>query len=415
MKNGSFDYNYKCSWVLVVIALSSLMISSFHVIFYEYKNYNTEISSEKFEKKISKELFKCISFSRFENGSFGFSSGKGDLNGDGYEELIIGEPTNTSNGGTVWIMLGSAAGLQESTKKLFDYVSDPADVSEFGYSIAVGDFNGDSLYDIIVGEPGYSSDMGRVFWYNGSAGSAYINEIYAGTVIGASGDRFGHSLAAGDINGDGFDDAIIGIPGYQGGKGRVEIRLGSSSGLANTASFTIDGTTPNTYLGYSVVVGDFDGNSIFDLAIGIPDENSGAGQVRTFLGRLGQNPIENYTIDGSPGDRLGYKLATGDVNADAKDDLLISMNTTTGEWKCYLYFAPFSTLYFTLQGSAGEDFGSALGIFDIDYDGFDDVLIGAPSSDKVYVYPGSDMFSPSNPQVIQGLGMGMNGDLFGPR
>ena len=405
---GYMRYMGKVKNIFFAIFISIIILISYYVILNGAKCsiYTENFSkNEKNTRNGSFGSFKDISYSKYDNGSFGYSCAKGDLNGDGFEELIVGEPTNTTAGGYVWILIGSPAGLQDSTKRLFDYVSDPAEVSKFGYSIAVGDFNGDSLDDIIVGEPGYSSNKGRVFWYNGSAGTAYINEIYAGTSIGGNGERYGESLAAGDVNGDGFDDAIIGIPGYQGGKGRVEIRFGSSSGLATISSFTIDGTTPNTYLGSSVVVGDFDGNGISDFAIGIPDANSGAGRVRTFLGVFAQNPVENYTLEGTPGDRLGLKMASGDVNGDGKDDLLISMNTTTGNWKSYLYFAPFSTLYFTLQGSINEDFGSALGVFDLDYDGFDDVLIGAPSSNKVYVYAGSDMFSPTNPQTIQGLGM----------
>ncbi len=352
------------------------------------------------------------SYSKWDNGSFGWACAKGDLNGDGFEELIVSEPTNTTTGGTVWLMLGTSAGLQESTKKLIDYVSDIADVKEFGYSIAVGDFNGDSLDDVLVGEPGYANDNGRVFWFNGSASSAYINEICAGYFTGGNGDRYGAAIAAGDFNGDGIDDAVIGIPNYLAGRGRVEVRYGSASGISYTPAMTIDGASPGMMLGSSVVVGDFDGNGIDDFAIGIPHANSDAGQVRTFFGRIGTDPLENFTINGSANDMLGATLAAGDVNGDACDDLLIGMNTTLGTWKCYLYFAPFSPTYVTMQsGVAGDEYGSGLGIFDMDYDGLDEVLVGAPRADKVYIYAGSTMFSASNPTILQGGGTGER--LFG--
>jgi hypothetical protein len=89
--------------------------------------------------------------------------------------------------------------------------------SQFGYSLASGDFNGDGISDLLVGAPGFDRSRGRVYLYLGKGGPGLegsARRIYSGE---KQGDYFGQGLAnAGDVNGDGIDDFAVGAPSHEG-------------------------------------------------------------------------------------------------------------------------------------------------------------------------------------------------------
>jgi hypothetical protein len=233
---------------------------------------------------------------------------------------------------------------------------------QFGCALASGDFNGDNAADLAVGVPyedvrttsnaglvnvlygshdGLSA-VGNQFWNQGSPGIAGSPEAY---------DRFGRALAAGDFNGDGFDDLAIGVPGESIGTtkkaGAVNILFGSRDGLTSdnnklwyqNSSGIAGRSERDDLFGASLAAGDFNGDSFADLAVGVPYESigttAGAGAVNIVYGSrdgltgLG-NPIWNQGSSGiadSPeaGDQFGFALAIGDFNGVGSGDLAVGV------------------------------------------------------------------------------------------
>ena len=133
----------------------------------------------------------------------------------------------------------------------------------FGYSVSTaGDVNGDGYSDILVG-----TSLNKVYAFYGSASG--LNTSYDWMVTGDGNGAFGYSLStAGDVNGDGYSDVIIGAPYYNSYAGRIYIYLGSDSGLASTPAYTKDGEV-YSQLGFSVnLAGDVNGDGYSDVIAG---------------------------------------------------------------------------------------------------------------------------------------------------
>jgi hypothetical protein len=208
---------------------------------------------------------------------FGRSVGTaGDVNGDGYSDVIIGAPyfdNGENNEGRAYVFHGSPAGLR----------LDPAWTAEgqevdafFGYSVATaGDVNGDGYSDVIVGAYLYDNgetDEGRAFVYHGSA--AGLAPSPAWTAEGdQAGANFGISVAsAGDVNGDGYSDVVIGAYQYDNGQtdeGRAFVYHGSPTGLAASPAWTAESEQSGGAFGYSVAsAGDVNGDGYADVIVG---------------------------------------------------------------------------------------------------------------------------------------------------
>ncbi|MEB3233023.1 MAG: hypothetical protein VKJ64_18605, partial [Leptolyngbyaceae bacterium] len=254
--------------------------------------------------------------------NFGAALIAGDFDGDGLADLSIGVPNEdigtTSNTGRVNTLYGSFIGLTDFGSQIWDQdalVSSPAEEFDlFGFSLIAADFNGDGYDDMAVGAPG--EDWNTI----GSAG--VVNVVYGSffgldsagnqlwtendtTVLGTPevGDRFGATLAAGDFDGDGFDDLAIGAPNEDSGivtdAGKVNILYGSFSGLTSFGDQEIfdSGIESFDLFGSSLTTGDFDGDGFDDLAIGAPDEDLpggvDAGAVSVVYGSFsGLNPAD---------------------------------------------------------------------------------------------------------------------------
>ncbi len=244
-------------------------------------------------------------------------SGAGDVNGDGHADIIAGAPTAGGNTGYARVYSGIDGGV-------FHTFSGNGSGEQVGFAVAgIGDINGDGKDDLLVGAPGVSGNgtlSGQATVYNGLDGSAI--HVLDGPEPYSS---FGQSVAGlGDVSGDNVPDFAVGAPNYSGltpNAGRVIVYSGADGGVL----FTLDGTAASDQFGISVAgAGDINGDGIRDLIVGAPgndDAGASAGQARVFSGADG-TPLVN--IDGlAPYDGLGRSVAgIGDVNGDGFADLV---------------------------------------------------------------------------------------------
>jgi hypothetical protein len=263
--------------------------------------------------------------------------------------------------------------------------------AKFGSAVAsAGDVNGDGRPDLIVGAPAHDgaagAACGKVFvYYNSAAGLPSSPSWSAeGEQAGA---RFGEAVAsAGDVNGDGFDDIVIGSPGlnltppeyHLYGGGRLYVYFGSAQGLSPTPASTVGGGTYD--LGYvdgigtAVAAGDFNGDGYADV-VGAQTSAHAIGAAAVFYGSAGGiSAVDSWGADGRWGDLLGV----GDVNGDGYDDLVVtSFDHESYDVYAILYFgSPTGLLPGTpTTGPPGQsvDWGTVM-IGDLDRDGVDDVV-----------------------------------------
>jgi VCBS repeat protein/FG-GAP repeat protein len=210
------------------------------------------------------------------------------------------------------------------------------------------------------------------------------------TVSGQPGaDReFGASIAmAGDVNGDGFKDVLVGSPGWgptMNGQGRALLYLGSSTGLATTPVWTLEGEQDGGALGAAVSsAGDFNGDGFDDVMIGEPGYGGpdGGGRVRVFFGsRQGVRQAIPWSVVGSKQVPLGNIVAcAGDVNGDGADDILVGTRTAT-----WLFLGP-SRHRHERPDWTGPPSTVVGGIGDVNGDGFDDVALETEDGTEVYL------------------------------
>ena len=307
---------------------------------------------------------------------FGASvSGAGDVNGDGFSDVIVGAVGDDPNG--VWS--GSArvfSGLDGSILHTFDGDSKN---DYFGYSVSgAGDVNVDGYEDMIVGAPfDKKLDKGSAWVFSGRDGSV----LY--TFYGAAMDWFGISVSgAGDVNGDGLADLVVGA--------LLGDHLGVNNGLARVFSgkdgsvlYTIGGESDGDAFGNSVSgAGDVNGDGYPDLIIGAPaDDNKGpsAGSARVCSGL---NGTEIYTFDGDYwSDEFGDSVSgAGDVNDDGYADLIVG---TGWAREARVFSGKDGSVLYTFGGAAETFFGNSVsGAGDVNGDGFADLIVGARLDDN---------------------------------
>ncbi len=337
-----------------------------------------------------------------DNNHFGYSvDTAGDVNGDGYDDIIVGAYHYREFTGRVYIYGGSANGpIAAPIRTLTGEVPK----SYFGRAVAAaGDVNGDGYDDVIVGAPAYDDWTGRVYVYPGSPGGVGATPMFVAGGEGRS-NSFGRCVGtAGDVNGDGYSDVVVGANGYGGFRGRVYVYTGSAHGLGAQPSFTATGEAIDGQFGYSAgTAGDVNGDGYDDLLVGASRQSNSTGSVYVFAGSsqgLSAAPIFTATGEGEQ-DQFGYSVsAAGDANGDGYDDIIVGAyhyDDSTG--RAYVFagnaggLSPTPIVCLTGEGPASSFGRSVSTAGDVNRKGRADLVVGACGYDhytgRVYVYLG---------------------------
>ncbi|MGA8277155.1 MAG: integrin alpha [Rhodanobacteraceae bacterium] len=371
-------------------------------------------------------------------------AGAGDINGDGIDDLVIGAPFADSNGamsGTSYVVFGRRDGFPASVdlgtldgNDGFRLDGTSGRYFSGGSVAGAGDINGDGVDDLVIGAtyPVVKGDYPGSSYVVFGRTSGFPAILDLGTLDGTDGFRLdgvkagaqsGYPVAAaGDLNADGIDDLVIGAylaspNGYASGSSYVVFGHGgafagnvSLSALDGHGGFRIDGIAANEFSGLSVSgAGDINGDGIDDLMIGASGDGAFAGSSYVLFGHSGDFPVSlrldafdgsnGFRLDGlAPVDYSGSSVADADdINGDGLDDLLIGASGAdpngSGSGSSYVFFGhlgkfPASLSLGTLDGNngfrldgvaAGDSSGySVAHAGDVNGDGIDDLVIGAP-------------------------------------
>jgi hypothetical protein len=322
----------------------------------------------------------------------------GDIDGDGYCDLLVGAPWAQTQAGRVYLYRGGPNGTITPPIQIW---SGEVAGDRFGTSLAsAGDVNGDGYADVIVGASLGAAMKGRAYVYYG--GPMGPGASPTARLTGAStGDALGSAVAwAGDVNGDGLGDVLVGALGAM-SAGRAYLYLGPAVGLG-TPSITFAGETTGDLFGGAVAsAGDVDGDGYADMLVGAPSFTGNQGKVYLFRG--GITPVttaaRSFVGPAGTGTAFGRTVAwSGDVDGDGLDDFAVGAPFGSGDYgSVTIYIGGLARLapvtYSPMVGNS--EFGYAIGSgADFDGDGLPDVPVGAfaeaANEGAVYLLPGVD-------------------------
>jgi hypothetical protein len=305
-----------------------------------------------------------------------------DLNGDGFDDVVIGasheDVNRIENAGSVRVFLGSASGLRETPSQMFGGAQT---LDGLGLSTTIlGDLDADGDGDLLTGAPFLVMNEARrpgaaYVWRGGATGLDATPSVLQGRAAG-----YGHIVvSAGDVNGDGFGDALVLGPLREGTPSRVSVFWGALAGIGTRpAQVLSDDTVTRAAGGF-----DLDRDGFADVIAGAtetsPSGRMNAGAVRVYRGSAtGLLGLPALTFEGdTAGERLGSSVAAlGDVNGDGYEDMAFGSNGAGGARIVY----GGATIETIALGAviAGDATGSRVArIGDVNGDGFADLAIGA--------------------------------------
>ncbi len=402
------------------------------------------------------------------NDLLGFAVGCADIDGDVYDDIIISAPygdsfnNNRNDGGEVYVFYGGPKASFDSEIDLRSTIPDfmiygASGGDRTGYSIALGNVIGDNKIDMIIGatlvDPGGRNNAGMVYVLAGDTRSNFGSYLDLSSSRGSCrgvdyeyeqefaprgkrskpevkiegvspDDRAGFEVNAGDINGDGRDDILIGARHAQYNASRNDAGvtyliygdqlLPSLINLTTQADVYIYGADTSDNLGWDIISGDINGDSYEDIILGTPyadGPNNGqrdSGEVYIIYGSnslaqyldLRLNEYDVIIYGENAWDNFGYSVAVGEVDNDKYTDFLIGSRHANGEnndkndcGETYLIMGNTSsnfgnnidpitkskTIFFGID--IGDNSGMFVSCGDLDGDGLDDIFIGAPYAD----------------------------------
>jgi hypothetical protein len=271
-----------------------------------------------------------------------------DIDNDGYRDIVFGTFRYPGDGtGRAYLYYGN-------TKKSMDTVCDLIFTAEnnkdnFGASFGCGDVDNDGYGDIIIGARLYPSNRpsrGRAYLYYGDKRinmDAIADKIFNAESKGRH--YFGQGIVCVDQNKDGYDDIIIGAQGYDGRRGRVYLFCGDTrQNLDAVPDKTFDGEIEWSDYGFAIVCGDIDGDSNNDIIIGADHFRQQVGRVYVYGGSEhscpSPKPSRVFTGE-NPGEWFSNMMGCGDVNNDGYDDLIIGAGgykAGSEQGRAYLYY-----------------------------------------------------------------------------
>ena len=387
--------------------------------------------------------------------TFGYSvSSAGDVDGDGYDDVIVGAYQDTTGGyrsGSAYVFHGSSGGIDTASETKL-YASDGDTSDAFGSDVSTaGDVNADGYDDVLIGayqDDDAGSSSGATYLYLGSSTGVSIgSEVKITASDAAAGDAFGYGLSGlGDVDGDGYDDVVIGAYSHDGAAsqaGAAYLFYGSAAGIDTSRETLIQASDAAADVNFGLVVsgaGDVNGDGYADLFVGAPrDDGNGnnAGAVYVFHGATTgidtSSETKLYASDGNLSDQFGLAIGgAGDVDGDGYDDLIAGApyddDLGSASGSAYLFLGSASgidsaseTKLNASDGAASDDYGyTVAGAGDLDGDGYHDVLIGAYQDDdgaasagSAYVYFGSSTGVDSSSETKLTASDAAASDFFG--
>jgi len=373
---------------------------------------------------------------------FGYSvATAGDVNGDGYSDVIIGAYAYdgaVTNSGAAFVWHGGGDYLGDNgTPANADWVEEGTQAdSYFGVSVSLaGDVNSDGYADVIVGAPYMDAgltDEGRAYVYLGTNTGLEATPSWMDDGDQAEA-KYGMCVAtAGDINGDGHSDVAVGAYQYDNGQtneGRVSIYLGSTSSLGTRADWGTEGNAAGIRHDVVAIIGDVNGDGVADAAVGEPLYDGGQqdeGRVHIYYGSasgLSTSPAWTYESNVTYAQFGSAVTGAGDVNADGYADVLVGARSyiagQVAEGGAFLFFGSAAgvsaTPNWTTEGNQeNAHYGSSIaGLRDVNGDGYGDIAVGAQDwhatslagVGKVFVYYGTATGPITTPSWVYEGGM----------